>query len=131
MVLQHVLERPDVVVVPGSSLKRERLLPDDLDFVDVGAVPDRLEHTVGQSSSEHVLHGGHGQKVIDPKHVAFVDQLRQEAIQRPRALEVFAKGFLDNDLTVRGKRRPAQRRNGDREHGRGQREIDRDGTLAG
>jgi hypothetical protein len=120
-----------VVVVAGSSLQRERLVPDDLDLVDVRAVPDRLEHAVGQSSSEHVLHGRHGQEVIDAKDVALVHELGEKAIQRPRAVEVFPEGFLEHHLAVGGKPRPLERRDRDREDRRGQREVDRDRTFAG
>jgi hypothetical protein len=96
--MSPLLERPYVVVVAGSSLERERLLPDDLDLVDVGAVPDRLEHAVGQPGAEHALYGGHGQEVIHSKHVAFVHELREEAIERPRALEVLSERFLEHHL---------------------------------
>ena len=129
MVLHHVLERADVVVVAGSPLQRERLVPDDLDLVDVSAVPDRLEHAVGQACSEHVLHGRHREEVIDAKHVALVHQLREKAIERRRAVEVLSKRLLEDHLAVGGNPGPVERRDRSREDGRRQREVDRDGAL--
>ena len=51
MVLHHVLERAGPVVVAGAALERERLLPEDLDLLDVVAVPDRLEDRLGDRSA--------------------------------------------------------------------------------
>jgi hypothetical protein len=69
--------------------------------------------------------------VINAKHVAFVHQLREEAIQRPRAVEVLSKRFLENHLAVCGKPRALERRDRAREDSRRQREVDREGALAG
>jgi len=69
--------------------------------------------------------------VINPKHVAFVHQLREEPIQRRRAGEVLSKRFLENYLAVSREPRAVQCRDRGGEDDRGQCEIDRDGVLTG
>jgi hypothetical protein len=63
--------------------------------------------------------------------MALVDQLRQQAIQRPCALEVLSKRLLEDHLAVFGQPRAVERRDRGREDSRGQREVDRDGALTG
>ena len=97
----------------------------------MGAGPDRLEHPVGETSPEDVLDGAHRQEVIHAEHVALVHPLGEKPIERSCALEVLPKRLLENHLAVCGKSRPVERRDRAREHGRGQREVDGDGALAG
>jgi hypothetical protein len=80
VVLQHVFQCTDAVVVTGPALKRERLVPDDVDLGDVAAVPERLERPVGEPGAEQVLHRRHGQEVVDPEHCPFGEASRS----RPR-----------------------------------------------
>ena len=124
--MHHVLQRAHLVVIAGSPFERQRLLPDDLDLADVGAVPDRFEHAIGQACSKHVPHGGHRQKVVDAKHVALIDEPAEQAIQSLRAFEVLTERLLENQLTVVWEPDPAKRRDGDRKHRRRQRQVDGD-----
>src|SRR5437763_10715288 len=69
------------------------------------------------------------EEVINAKDVVFIHQLREQPVQRLRAVQVLSKGFLDDHLAVCRKPRPLQRRYSDREDSRGQREVDRDGAV--
>jgi hypothetical protein len=60
---------------------------------------------------------------------ALVHQLREKAIERRRAVGVLSKRLLENHLAVGRNPRPVERRDRDREDGRRQCELDRDGAL--
>jgi hypothetical protein len=68
VVLEHVLERADSVVIAGPALQRERLLPDDVHLCDVRAVPYRFKGAIREPGAEDVLHRCHRQEVIDAEH---------------------------------------------------------------
>src|SRR5215475_10264369 len=131
VVLHHVFERADLVVVAGTTFERERLVPDDLDLLDVCAAPDRLEHPVGQTRAEHVLDRGHGQEVIDAEHLVLAELLGEQAIEGPGAFEVLPERLLDHHLATRRKPRAVERRDRDREDRWRQRQVGGDGALAG
>ena len=69
--------------------------------------------------------------MINAKHVAFVHQIAEEPVQRPRTVQVFAERFLENHLAVSRKARAAERQDRGGEDSRGQSEVDRDGALTG
>ena len=127
MVLHHVLQRAVPVVVPGAALERERLLPEDLDLLDVGAVPDGLQHPVREPKPEQVLHGRHPEHVVDPEHHSFARRpghLREQPVERDRALQVLAEGLLHDDPAARREPRLAERDDRGGEDARRQREVD-------
>src|SRR5262245_32826722 len=110
MVLHHVLERADAIVVAGPAFESERLVPDDLDLLDVGAVPDGLEDTVCQARPEYVPNSRHGQEAIDAEHVALVHLLGERAVERSGALEVLTERLLEDHLAVERKPSRVERR---------------------
>jgi hypothetical protein len=57
VVLQHVLERADAVVLAGPALQGQRLVPDDVHLGDMRTVPDGFEHAVGQPRTEYGCSG--------------------------------------------------------------------------
>ncbi len=93
VVLQHVLERAHAVVVPGPALQRERLVPDDVYLRDVRAVPYGFENAVGQPGAEDVLHGCHGQEVVDPEHRLFRDHPERSVFNSVASSRVSPNGF--------------------------------------
>ena len=66
----HVAEGAGFLVEAAAHLDRERLRDVDLDVVDVVAVPDRLEHPVGEAQRQQVLHRLAAEVVVDPVDVA-------------------------------------------------------------
>jgi len=57
----------------------------------VVAVPDRLEHAVGEAQHQNVLHRLLAEIVIDPVNLVFIDELEQFAVQRPRGSQIGAE----------------------------------------
>ena len=74
----------------------ELLVDGDLDMVDVVAVPDRLEHAVGEAQHQDVLDGFLAEIMIDPVDLVLVDELQQFAVQRPRRGQIGAERLFDH-----------------------------------
>ena len=109
MVLDHVAERARPVVVAGPALQAERLVPGDVDPLDVVAVPHRIEDPVGEPQPQHVQDGLLGQEVVDAEDVALVERPRDQLVEGLGVGEVGAEGLLDDQRGVRGQARPGQR----------------------
>ena len=75
----HVAEGAGFLVEAAAHLDRERLRDVDLDVVDVVAVPDRLEHAVGEAQREQVLHRLAAEVVVDPEDAALLEDRVQRA----------------------------------------------------
>jgi hypothetical protein len=131
MVLQHVLERPDAVVVAGPTFQRECLVPDDVHLSDVLAVPGGLENTVGQPGAENVLNGRHGQEVVDPVHRVLRDDLSQQQVQLGSLLQVLTEGLFQHDRAALRKPGTVQRRHRGGSDGRRECQVCRDRPATG
>ena len=131
VVLDHVAQRARAVVVVGAPLKGERLVPDDLDLLDVLPVPDRLEDAVGEAQAEHVLDRLLLEEVVDAVDRALRRRLCEQVVERLGRGEVVAERLLDDDRAVLGQSRDhdgADRRGEDL---RRQRQVDDGRALAG
>lgn len=67
VVLDDVACGPDAVVVARATTDADVLGHRDLDVVDVVAVPDRLEHLVGEAERQEVLDRLLAEVVVDPE----------------------------------------------------------------
>ena len=94
MVLNHVAQRPGLVVVAAAMADADRLGDGDLHVVDVAPVPDRLEQGVGEAKGEQVLHRLLAQVVVDAVDLALGEEPGQGGIELPRRREVVAEGLL-------------------------------------
>ena len=134
VVLDHVLERAGSVVVAGPALERERLLPEDLDLLDVGAVPHRLQDPVREPQREQVLHGRHAEDVVDAEDRLLAgrpQRLAQQPVERDRALEILAERLLEGDPAARRQPGARQARSTAAGNSAGrQREVGRDRAAA-
>ena len=65
-------------------------------MIDVAAVPDGLEDSVGKTERQDVLHGLFAQVVIDAVDLFFVGDLQQLLVQRLGRLEIVSEGLLDD-----------------------------------
>jgi hypothetical protein len=90
------------VVVHRPPLQGQRLVPDDVHPVDVRAVPDRLKHAVSEAETQHVLHGRHGEEMIDPEHLPLRHGLIEEAVEAGGARQVLAEGLFQDYPAARG-----------------------------
>ena len=60
------------------------------------AIPQRLEHGVGETEDQEVLHRLLAQVVIDAVDLRLVEPAMHHSIERPRRLEILAERFLDD-----------------------------------
>ena len=102
VVLQHVADRSGLVVEPAAILHAEILGHGDLDAVDVIAVPQRLEHGVGEPRVDDVLHRLLAEVVVDPEDVLFGEESREQAAQCASGVTVVAEWLLDDQARVVG-----------------------------
>ena len=78
VVLDQVAQRAGLVVVAGAGADADVLGGRDLDAVDVVAVPQRLEHAVGEAERQHVLDRLLAEVVVDAEDLGLVED-RQHA----------------------------------------------------
>ncbi len=97
VILQHVAQRAGLVVVIRTIFDARLLGYGDLDVVDEVAVPNRLDHQVGKSEHQQVLHRLLGQVVIDAINLLLVEVAVQQLIQRLRAFQVHPERLLDHN----------------------------------
>ena len=75
VVLDHVAHRPDGVVEAAAVVDAEVLGDRHLDVRDVLAVPDRLEHRVGEPEVGDVHHRLLAEVVVDPQDLVLAQHL--------------------------------------------------------
>ena len=92
----HVTQCAGGVVIAGA-LPTPRFGHGDLHVVDVVAVPDGLDHGIGEAEHQQVLHGLLTEVVVDAVDLLLVKVLVQAHVQLAGTLEVFAKRLLDHD----------------------------------
>ncbi len=94
VVLHHVAQRADAVVVPRTPFDTEGFGDGDLDLVDMTGVEHRLDEPVREAEHEHVLHGLFAEEVVDAEDLVFAPTTMQLLVQRERGLEVrYRKAF--------------------------------------
>ena len=70
-------------------------------MIDVSAIPDGLENSIGEAKSEDVLDGLFAEVMVDPVDLFFVGNLEQLLVQRASAFEIMAEGlFYDHAAPV-------------------------------
>ena len=111
--LDHVAHGSGRVVVGGAVAHAHGFGGRDLNVIDVHPVPQRLEKQVGEAKNQQVLHRLLAQVVVDAEHVVVFENTAQNAVQMLRALQVAAKGLLNDDTSTGGRvglgRTPASR----------------------
>src|SRR5262245_35170972 len=125
MILQHVLERSNAVVVAGSALERQRFVPDNIHAGDMGTIPDRFEDAIGKPRPKEVLDSRHREEVVDTEDRLLGIQAGQKAVELDRSCQVFAKWLLQHDDAVRSSACTIQGRYRPGEDGRWKREVGR------
>ena len=102
MVLHHVAQGPRLVVVSPAMLDANLLGHDDLQLLDVAAIPNRLEEAVGEAKGQDVLHRLLAQVMIDPIDLRLGQQAGQPPVQFPGALQIVAERLF-NDQSIAGR----------------------------
>ncbi len=96
VVLDDVTGGADAVVVPGAAADADVLGHGDLHVVDVGPVPDRLVHRVGEPQRQDVLDGLLAQVVVDPEDLVGREDLVHDRVELLGAGQVVAERLLDD-----------------------------------
>ena len=94
VVRHHVAQRAGGIVKTAAVADAEPLVHGDLHVIDMIAIPDRLEHSVGKAQHQNVLHGFLAEIMIDPVDLVLVYQLEQRLVQRARRGEIGAERFF-------------------------------------
>ena len=69
----------------------------DLDVVDVIAVPDRLEQSVGEAEGEDVLGRLLAEEMVDAEDLILIERLVQLLVERDGTGQIRAEGLLHDD----------------------------------
>ena len=125
----HVAERPRFLVEARPHPDRERLGNVDLHMVDVVAVPDRLEHPVGETQRQQVLHGLPADVVIDAKDLLLVEDREKAGVELPSGSEVEPEGLLGDHMGPVAEPELSQRANGRAGGLRRQRQVVQDASA--
>ena len=127
MVLHHVLQRADAVIIGNTAFEAHRLGDGDLDMVDRLRVPQRLEEHVGKAQRQQVLHRFLAEIVVDAEDAVFGKGIADLRIHVARRSEVVADRLFHRDAAFgagdAGGLEPFRDRT---EHRRRGREIDAD-----
>ncbi len=97
VVLHHVAHRAGLVVIGAAPVHPHGFGHRDLDMVDVLGLPQRFEQDVGKADGHQVLDGFLAQVMVDPVDLRLGKVAGQRFVQRARAGQVAAKGFLQDD----------------------------------
>ena len=97
VVLHHVAQGARVVVVARAPLHPQSLVPDDVDPLNVRAVPHGLEDPIGEAQAKDVEHGLLGEEVVDPEDRVLGENAGYELVQRTSICSVVPEGLLDHD----------------------------------
>src|ERR1700757_5218443 len=101
MVRHHVAQGAGGVVVIAAAADGKRFGDRDLNVVDVIAIPDRLEQSVGEAQHHDVLHRLLAEIVIDAENLVFLENAEELLIERMGAGEVGAKRLFDDHAPPR------------------------------
>ena len=94
VVLHHVTDGADGVVERATPGHAEALGHRDLHAGDLVAVPDRLEQGVGEAEGQQVLDRLLAQEVVDPEHLALVEDPSERGVELAGAGQVATEGLL-------------------------------------
>jgi hypothetical protein len=97
MVRHHVAQRAGRVVKAPTAPDTESLRDGDLHVIDVIAIPDRFEQSVGETQNQDVLHRLLAEIMIDAKDLALVEDATQIVIELLRGLQIGPERLLDDD----------------------------------
>jgi len=78
----HVPERAGMIVISAEMLHAHGFGDGDGHMIDVTTIPHRLEHRIGKSKRQNVLHGFLAQVMINPIDLGFLKAGGGHAVQR-------------------------------------------------
>src|ERR1039458_20378 len=100
VVLDHVTDRPSVIVELPPPLDPELLRHCDLHTLDVIPIPDRLQEAVGEAKEQKIENGLFTKVVVDTKDSRFRKHEMKSGIQLLRRGEIVPERLLDNHSSI-------------------------------
>src|SRR5437764_11544713 len=97
MVGDHVAERAGALIEFAAPLDSDRLGGRDLHMVDMPAIPDRLEQSVGKAQRHHVLHCFLAEEMVDSIDLMLAKRPEDFGVERFCRIEVMPERLLDDD----------------------------------
>src|ERR1700752_2760154 len=97
MVLDHVTDGSRLIVKSAAALYPEVLRHRDFDALDVVAVPEGLDKSVGKAERQHVVDCSLAKIMIDTEDVSFVEGPKQDLVQFLGRCEVMAERLFHDD----------------------------------
>ena len=121
---------PGAVVIIAAALEPDRLGDGDLDVVDVRAVPQRLEHRIGEPQREQVLDRLLAEIMVDPERAVLGEGGGDRVVDLAAGFEVAAERLFERHAHRRaGEARAGEPVDGRLEQRRRGREEDRDAVA--
>jgi len=128
VVLDQVAQGARAVVVARARPDAQVLGRGDLHVVDVVAVPQRLEHAVGEAERQQVLDGLLAEVVVDAEELVLVEDRQHVAVEVERLRERRSERLLDHAPHLapleRGESRLPELAHDDREEARRGRQVE-------
>src|SRR6185437_1590527 len=100
VVFYHVADRTSLVVKLATTLNAKLFRHRDLDTLDVVAVPDRLQKTIGEAKNQQIEDRLFTKVVVDPKNSCFWKHRPKSSIQLLRGSKIVSEGFLHDDPRI-------------------------------
>ena len=88
MILHHVADRAGLIVKCAAALHAEILRHRDLHALDVLAIPERLEHRVGEAEEQHVVDGLLSEVMVNAEDALLVERFEQNPVEPLRRGEI-------------------------------------------
>ena len=96
MVLDHISQGADLVIIGGASPDSFCFTDGNLDMIDVFAIPDRLEHAIGEAQHHQILNRLFSQIMINAKDLRFIEHLCERRIDLFRGFKIVSDRLFYN-----------------------------------
>ena len=97
MVLYHIAQLTDAIVVSPSPFNADLFSNRDLHVVNATLIPLGIDKPVSKPQHQQVLHRLLTQVMVNPVNVALVEKASQGLIDLAGGGQAFANGFFKND----------------------------------
>ena len=121
--MHDVANGADFFIECAAAFDAELLGHRDLHVLDVVAIPDRFQKSIGEAEIHKVLHRFLAKVVIDSKDCGFWKHLVQRAIERLSGREIAPERLLDDHPRILGASRFSETLHDARKHARGNGEV--------
>ncbi len=102
MVLHHVAQRADAVIIGDAAFQAHGFADSDLDMVDAGRVPQGFEHQIAKAQRQQVLDGFLAQIMVDAENLILFEQRADAVIDLLGGSQILADRLFHRDPGERG-----------------------------